>query len=237
MNKINSKYLNLSKDDLILLSETSLRSLSIEMLDELQKLSNDSKQKIGSTARLKKSIINTKIATNNSSSTSNINYSASTATKSKQQINKKNKKNKHASIVKNKTESKNKFDYINFFLFILTSSTSAVFNFSSRILFNQWFSFTISIFLAYCIGITVAYVLARLFVFNKVKTSIKGSAFKFIIVNIFGMLQTWLISMLLAYRVLPYYGVEQYVPEIAHFTALSTLAFTSYFGHKYFSFK
>jgi len=129
------------------------------------------------------------------------------------------------------------FDCRKFFLFLVTSSTSAVFNFSSRIVFNQWFSYSISIILAYGVGIFIAYVLARRYVFNKTKSTVRRSAFKFFLVNIVGMFQTWIISVTLAFRVFPYYGVVIYVPEISHVIALSSLAFTSYLGHKYYSFK
>lgn len=125
-----------------------------------------------------------------------------------------------------------------FFLFILTSSISAIFNFTSRIFLNYWFSYSVSIFLAYIIGVVVAYVLARSFVFNAHSLSIYKSSFKFIQINFVGFIQTWLVSIVLAYRVFPYFDIRQtYIFELSHFIALSSLAFTSFLGHKYYSFR
>jgi len=52
-----------------------------------------------------------------------------------------------------------------------------------------------------------------------------------------GMLQTWAISMLFVSVVLPSFGIALYAPEIAHAVGLASLAFTSYLGHKHWSFR
>jgi putative flippase GtrA len=59
----------------------------------------------------------------------------------------------------------------------------------------------------------------------------------FSLVNIVAVAQTWLISMGLAYYLLPGFGLEEYVLEISHAIGISIPVFTSYLGHKYFSFK
>lgn len=124
-----------------------------------------------------------------------------------------------------------------FFKFVATSATSAGFNFSFRILFNYWLTYSQSIFAAYIISTTIAFILAKRFVFNNSTESTKKSAIKFIIVNIWGMFQTWAISLAMVNYILPTIGITHHTHEIGHFLGLSSLAISSFMGHKYFSFK
>ena len=58
----------------------------------------------------------------------------------------------------------------------------------------------------------------------------------FALVNVVAVLQTWGISMAL-YYLLPLFGVASHVPEIAHAVGVMVPVFTSYIGHKKYSFK
>jgi putative flippase GtrA len=49
--------------------------------------------------------------------------------------------------------------------------------------------------------------------------------------------QTWAISMGLAYYVLPAAEVTRFIPEIAHAAGVMFPVFTSYLGHKHWSFR
>lgn len=124
-----------------------------------------------------------------------------------------------------------------FVLFLFTGGTAAAVNFFSRFLYNQWFSFSTSIVIAYITGMITAYLLAKAFVFKKSKQTVSRSIFFFILVNIFAVLQTWIISMWLAYQVLPALHIIEYSHEIAHAIGIAIPVFTSYMGHKRFSFK
>jgi len=123
-----------------------------------------------------------------------------------------------------------------FVFFIVTGGIAAAVNFGSRIVFNWWVSFSLAIILAYITGMMMAFTLARLFVFKDSRHSLRRSGMLFVLVNLVAVLQTWLISMALAYYVLPAIGVQSYVHEIAHATGLIVPVFTSYVGHKKFSF-
>lgn len=124
-----------------------------------------------------------------------------------------------------------------FVLFLFTGGTAAAVNFFSRFLYNQWFSFSTSIVIAYITGMITAYLLAKAFVFKKSKQTVSRSIFFFILVNIFAVLQTWIISMWLAYQVLPALHIIEYSHETAHAIGIAIPVFTSYMGHKRFSFK
>lgn len=124
-----------------------------------------------------------------------------------------------------------------FFAFLLTGGTAAAVNFGSRILYNFWVDFSTAIILAYITGMITAFVLAKLFVFKESRQAIHHSAFFFILVNLVAVLQTWLISMGLALYLLPSLGITRFVNEIAHAIGVAVPVFTSYIGHKRWSFR
>ena len=120
--------------------------------------------------------------------------------------------------------------------FLLTGGLAAAVNFGSRILYNRWLDFSSAVVLAYLTGMVTAFILARSFVFTQSSQSVQRSAVFFVLVNSVAVLQTWAISMAL-YYFLPFAGVTQWVPEIAHAVGVAVPVFTSYLGHKKFSFR
>lgn len=123
-----------------------------------------------------------------------------------------------------------------FISFLITGGIAAAVNFGSRIVFNLWTSFSVAIVLAYMTGMITAFILAKLFVFKDSRQSLHRSGILFAVVNLVAVLQTWLISMTLAYYVLPAIEVHQFAYEIAHAIGLIFPVFTSYIGHKKISF-
>lgn len=124
-----------------------------------------------------------------------------------------------------------------FFLFLLTGGAAATVNFFSRLVYNLWVDFPLAIIFAYLTGMLTAYVLAKLFVFKHSSQSAKRSIIFFVLVNFVAITQTWVISMGLAQWVLPLLGVNKWTHEIAHAIGVAVPVFTSYVGHKQWSFK
>lgn len=124
-----------------------------------------------------------------------------------------------------------------FLAFLLTGGTAAVVNFCSRIVYNVWVNFSTSIVLAYVTGMITAFILARLFVFKESRQAFHRSATFFVLVNAVAVMQTWLISMGMVYYALPVIGVTHFVREIAHGVGVAVPVFTSYIGHKRWSFR
>ena len=122
-------------------------------------------------------------------------------------------------------------------VFLLTGGTAAAVNFGSRIVYNAWPNFSSAVILAYFTGMITAFFLARMFVFKDSKQSVRRSVLFFILVNLVAALQTWVISMGLAYRLLPKLGRKLLVPEIAYAIGVVVPVFTSYIGHKRWSFR
>ncbi|WP_447793383.1 GtrA family protein [Pseudomonas farris] len=124
-----------------------------------------------------------------------------------------------------------------FLVFLLTGGTAAAVNFGSRIVYNFWLSFSYSVILAYITGMITAFVLAKLFVFKESQQSVHRSITFFILVNLVAVLQTWVISMGLAYYLLPSLGITSFVKELSHAVGVVIPVFTSYIGHKRWSFR
>lgn len=124
-----------------------------------------------------------------------------------------------------------------FLFFILTGGIAALVNFFSRIIYNIYLSFSVAIILAYITGMITAFILAKIFVFKESQQPISRSAIFFILVNIVAILQTWIISMGLAYYILPWLGISWFAQDIAHAIGVAAPIFTSYFGHKRWSFR
>lgn len=123
-----------------------------------------------------------------------------------------------------------------FLLFLVTGGFAAAVNFGSRIAYNRWTSYSTAIVLAYVTGMATAFILAKVFVFKETRRSAAGSALFFTLVNGLAVLQTWAVSMALYHYLLPWLGVVRHAPEIAHFVGIVIPVFTSYVGHKRWSF-
>jgi putative flippase GtrA len=124
-----------------------------------------------------------------------------------------------------------------FLAFLITGGLAASVNFFSRMLYNLWVNYSVAIVLAYLTGMVTAFVLARLFVFKDSQQPLHHSVMYFILVNLVAVAQTWVISMALAYHALPAMGIRRFVPEIAHAVGVVVPVFTSYLGHKRWSFQ
>jgi len=135
------------------------------------------------------------------------------------------------------SEADKKSGHSEFFQFLLVGGLAAGINFISRIGFSEFFSYRIAIVLAYLIGMITAFLLSKYYVFEKSGRSLNDELRDFIIVNVFAVIQVWLISVSLAEYFFKYITFTFYPEEVAHLIGLGIPAITSYFGHKYFSFR
>ena len=122
-----------------------------------------------------------------------------------------------------------------FSTFIVVGAVAAAVNFVSRIILNLWFSFEYSVVISYFLGLITCYVLSRKFVFLT-DSSIISSSIRFVFVNIVAIIQTYYVSIYL-YLLLDKYTDWSYIREMAHFCGICVPVITSYYGHKYFSFR
>jgi putative flippase GtrA len=124
-----------------------------------------------------------------------------------------------------------------FLLFLITGGVAALVNVVSRVGFSQLLRFELAVLLAYGVGMLTAYVLARKFVFLQSRTSVRRSFAAFALVNLFAVLQTWLVSVGLRNWLLPLLGIVVLRDLIAHGIGVAVPVLSSYFGHKHISFR
>jgi putative flippase GtrA len=122
------------------------------------------------------------------------------------------------------------------FLFLMVGGFAASCNFFSRIIFNQWFSYSTSIVLAYLIGMLTAFILNKFIVFKYSTQSFNKSVLYFSLINLLAIFQTCLLSITLNSYLFPTLGIFQYSKEIAHAIGVLLPVFSSYYGHKKLSF-
>jgi len=122
-------------------------------------------------------------------------------------------------------------------MFLFTGGVAAIVNVISRVGFSQLLRFELAVLLAYCVGMLTAYVLARKFVFLQSRTSVRRSFAAFALVNLFAVLQTWLVSVGLRNWLLPLLGIVVLTDLIAHGIGVVVPVLSSYFGHKHISFR
>ena len=133
-------------------------------------------------------------------------------------------------------------------LFVGCGSISTICNITSRMFFSIFMELYISIILAYIIGMIVAFLLFKYFVFNSNTGSnnskYQNEIFKFVLVNMYGLIQTIVFSYLFCYVItwlamqLGYVNLDKFIVEsISHISALGLLTITSFWMHKKFTFK
>ena len=124
-----------------------------------------------------------------------------------------------------------------FTLFLITGGAAALINVVSRMGFSIVVRFELAVLLAYGVGMITAYMLARKYVFLSSRISIRRSFAGFALVNLFAVLQTWVVSVGLRNWLLPLLGIVVFRDLLAHAIGVTVPVVSSYFGHKYISFR
>lgn len=125
---------------------------------------------------------------------------------------------------------------IRLFLKFLTSGTlAATVNLVSRAVLSLFLQFQLAVVLAYFVGMAVAYWLFSTTVFIDSSGIKKASIWRFVIVNIFGLLQTLLISELLIHLVST--GNNSVDELLSHIGGMSLAVITSFYAHRKYTFK
>lgn len=124
-----------------------------------------------------------------------------------------------------------------FSTFVLVGGIAALANWSSRIgLSAAGLQLTAAIVVAYMIGMTTAYVLSKLFVFENSGRKVHEEAFRFVLVNLVAIVQVWVVTVCLHLWGLPAIGWHWQPEAVAHAIGVASPIVTSYFGHQYFTF-
>ena len=124
-----------------------------------------------------------------------------------------------------------------FFLFVLAGGTAAFINFTSRFLYNVFFSFGISIIAAYITGMVTAFILNRLFVFKKSTNSLMKQVLYFIFINLIAIILTYYITLLFYEKIFPYINMSFHPKSTSHLIGITVPVISSFIGHKFLTFK
>jgi len=124
-----------------------------------------------------------------------------------------------------------------FLRFLVAGGIAAGANFGSRFVFSNFLGYASAVFFAYLVGMLVAFILMRGHVFNASGGALASQVSKFIGVNVLAVLQTLVISLLLARWLLPSLGIVAQAEALAHLAGVLVPVVTSYFGHKFLTFR
>ena len=123
-----------------------------------------------------------------------------------------------------------------FALFLFAGGTAALVNILSRIAFNWLMPYEVAIVVAYLCGMTTAYLLNKRFVFASSGRGVASEYTRFALVNLAAVAQVWVVSVGLARLVFPALSFIWHAETVAHVIGVTIPVFTSYLGHKHFSF-
>ena len=124
-----------------------------------------------------------------------------------------------------------------FVTFLLAGGLAAGVNFGSRIALGHWMRYVPSILIAYLLGIVTAFTLNKTFVFKQANNRLRHQVLWFIVINLAALVQTILISLLVARWLLPLLRVDFLNETIGHAVGVMVPVITSYIGHKRLSFR
>ena len=121
--------------------------------------------------------------------------------------------------------------------FVASGSVAAFVNLFLRWAFNHVMAFELAVVLAYLIGMVVAFLMFQKLIFKAGGQNTKQQIRRFMVVHVVGITQVYVISWWLAFYGFPMVGWTWHPEDLAHFIGVSTPAFSSYIGHKLYTFK
>ena len=120
--------------------------------------------------------------------------------------------------------------------FLAAGGLAALANFSSRFLFSLFMPFESAVLLAFLVGLASGFLLSRWYVFAESANALHIQVGYYLLVNLLALAQTWLLSVYGARWLAPQLGLEL-AQALAHLAGIMLPVFSSYFGHRYFTFR
>ena len=120
--------------------------------------------------------------------------------------------------------------------FVSVGLFAALLHWAARIFLSYWLSFSYAVMIAYCVGMIVAFVLNRFFVFPKSNRPISKQARDFTLTNLLFFPVVWLLAIKINNKLFTM-GVSIYNEEISHAVAISIPMLATFLIYKFFAFK
>jgi putative flippase GtrA len=124
-----------------------------------------------------------------------------------------------------------------FMLFLLVGGTAAAAQWLSRFGFGEIMPFPAAVACAFAVGLIVAFLLNRRFVFPAAGPDLHQQFLRFAAVNALAFVAVWVITMVLGDNLLPRYMNEAQAHAVGHGIGIMSPVVLSYVLHKRFTFK
>lgn len=124
-----------------------------------------------------------------------------------------------------------------FLLFLVTGGLAASLNWGSRFVFGLVLPFELAVVAAFMVGLLSGFLLMRSLVFDGRSKPLLPQFGRYVLVNLLALLQTVVISSLLARWALPAMEIHAQAEALAHLVGVLVPVVTSYFGHKLATFR
>ena len=124
-----------------------------------------------------------------------------------------------------------------FIKFILAGGFAAFANIGSRIFFSIFFPYNLSIVFSFFVGLSSGFLLMRKYVFVFKRNLLKSQIIRFTFINILNLFQTFFIAYSLKFLLGMMVNNIKIIELLAHIGGVSFPIITSYFAHKYFTFR
>jgi putative flippase GtrA len=122
-----------------------------------------------------------------------------------------------------------------FLLFLMVGGLAAFLHWLARIALSYWFSFSVAVVLAYCVGMAVAFSLNSLFVFPASDKPRHLQGRDFVLVNLAFLPVVWGASVLIE-RTVTTWGLP-HPQAVAHGIAVLLPTLLTFLIYKFFAFK
>jgi putative flippase GtrA len=122
-------------------------------------------------------------------------------------------------------------------LFLALGGLAAAANWLSRFPLELFMPFWAAVGFAYLVGMAFAFALFSRYVFPASSRPLADQIKMFVLVNIAGIAQVWAVSIGLVYWALPAIGFTPLAQSLAHAVAIGVPTITSYFAHKFLTFR
>jgi putative flippase GtrA len=123
-----------------------------------------------------------------------------------------------------------------FLRFVIAAGLSVPVNLGARVLLSRVIPYEVAIVLSHLCGMLTAYVLIRSFVFEPSGRRPSSELTRFTLVNVVSLVVTWVVAVGLLRVVFPRVGFATSPEFVAHVLGLGVATFTSFYGHRRYSF-
>lgn len=124
-----------------------------------------------------------------------------------------------------------------FVRFLAAGGLAAFLQWSSRFLFDVYFSYSTSVVLAYGVGLASGFLLSRSLVFIKSQNHPRRQLTYFIVINLLGLPVVWAISVFLGLKLLPNYMGAEVARAVGNAIGILSPVGANYLLHKFVTFR